>query len=163
MAHATSRLSVGVIAHDPATDKIALIHYAKPSWAPGPAWTIPGGKVDPGEEIARAAARELHEEAGLLARPSDLRLVHTLHAEQGWDGLGSFVLFVFAATEFTGELINVEPAKHLGVRWHPVADALPAPMFPTSEAAVRAYLDGGPAYSTQGFDHTPGPYEPACA
>ncbi|MFF4343039.1 NUDIX domain-containing protein [Kitasatospora sp. NPDC001540] len=163
MAHATSRLSVGVIAHDPAADRIALVHYAKPSWAPGPAWTIPGGKVEPGEEITRAAARELYEESGLVARPSALRLVHAIHAEQGWDGLGSFVLFAFATTEFTGRLTNTEPDKHLEVRWHPAAAALPAPMFPTSEAAVRAYLDGGPAYSTHGFDRAPEPYAPARA
>ncbi|WP_033220519.1 NUDIX domain-containing protein [Kitasatospora phosalacinea] len=161
--HATSRLSAGVIAHDVATDRIALVHYAKRNWSPGPAWTVPGGKVDPDEEISHAAARELYEEAGLVARPSDLRLVHTLHAKEGWDGRGGFVLFVFAATEFTGELANVEPDKHLDVRWHPVADALPSPMFPTSKTAVRAYLDGGPAYSTHGFDPAPGQHEPARA
>ncbi|GAA2118166.1 hypothetical protein GCM10009759_65220 [Kitasatospora saccharophila] len=163
MAHATSRLSVGVIAHDLATGKIALVHYAKRSWTPEPAWTFPGGKVEPGEEITCAAVRELYEESGLIAQPSALRLVHTIHAKEGWDGLGSFVLFTFTTTEFTGELTNTEPDKHLEVRWHPAADPLPAPMFPTSEAAVRAYLDGGPAYSTHGFDHTPGPYAPARA
>ncbi|MFI6151558.1 hypothetical protein ACIBCA_02545 [Kitasatospora sp. NPDC051170] len=38
------------------------------------------------------------------------------------------------------------------MRWHPVADALPSPMFPTSQATVEAYLAGGPAFSTHGFD-----------
>ncbi|MFE5587088.1 NUDIX domain-containing protein [Kitasatospora sp. NPDC056531] len=154
--HETSRLSVCVIAHDLDTDQIATVHYAQRSWTPGPAWTIPGGKVDPGEEIPDAAARELREEAGLIARPSDLRLVHTIQAKEGWDGRGGFVLFVFATSEFTGELANVEPDKHLEVRWHPAADVLPSPMFPTSKAAVEAYLAGGPAFSTHGFDPASG-------
>ncbi|MER7672397.1 NUDIX domain-containing protein [Kitasatospora sp. NPDC096128] len=149
--HETSRLSAGVIAHDLNTDRIATVHYGQRSWTPGPAWTIPGGKVDPGEEIAHAAARELREEAGLIARPCDLRLVHTIQAKDGWDGRGGFVLFVFATSKFTGELVNVEPDKHLEVRWHPAAEVLPSPAFPTSKAAVEAYLAGGPAFSTHGF------------
>ncbi|MCX4752523.1 NUDIX domain-containing protein [Kitasatospora purpeofusca] len=154
--HETSRLSVCVIAHDLKTDRIATLLYGQRSWTPGPAWTIPGGKVDPGEEIPDAAARELREEAGLIAKPSDLRLVHTIQAKEGWDGRGGFLLFVFATSEFTGELVNVEPDKHLEVRWHPAAGVLPSPMFPTSKAAVEAYLAGGPAFSTHGFDPASG-------
>ncbi|WP_354639989.1 NUDIX domain-containing protein [Kitasatospora camelliae] len=149
--HETSRLSVCVIAHDLASDQIATVHYAQRSWTPQPAWTIPGGKVDPGEEIHLAAARELYEECGLIAASESLRLVHTLQARQGWDGKGGFVLFAFAVTEFSGRLANMEPDKHLDVRWSP-ATRLPAPMFPTSRRAVEVHLRGGPAFSTFGWD-----------
>ncbi|GLW74704.1 hypothetical protein Kpho02_70010 [Kitasatospora phosalacinea] len=152
--HETNRLSASVIVHDKTTDRIATLHYAQRSWSPGPAWTIPGGKVDPGEEIHTAAARELREETGLVVAPADLSLVHTIQVKEGWDGRGGFMLFVFAAGEFTGELVNTEPTKHLEVRWAPVGE-LPGPMFPTSKTALEAYLAGGPAFSTYGFDDAP--------
>lgn len=40
-------------------------------------WGYPGGHVDPGETAFQAAARELHEETSIVARP--LVLLETLH------------------------------------------------------------------------------------
>lgn len=39
-------------------------------------WEIPAGKIDPGEDPALAAIRELKEEAGLIAR--EVRPLHAL-------------------------------------------------------------------------------------
>ncbi|MFE2726489.1 NUDIX domain-containing protein [Kitasatospora sp. NPDC059327] len=145
------RQAVSVIAHDRDNRRVALIRYAANSWSTTPVWTIPGGKVEVGERLDEAAARELHEETGLVVAPGDLRLVHTVQVKQGWDGKGPFLLVVFLATAWAGELTNTEPDKHLAVQWAP-ADALPLPMFPTSHSALTMYLTGGRGFSTHGWD-----------
>ncbi|MET9398984.1 NUDIX domain-containing protein [Kitasatospora sp. NPDC002965] len=145
------RQAVSVIAHDRARGVVATIRYAVNSWSATPAWTIPGGKVEVGERLDEAAARELHEETGLVVTPEDLRLVHTIQVREGWDGKGPFLLSVFLATAWSGELSNPEPDKHLGVVWAPAGDP-PLPMFATSHAALTLYLSGGRGFSTHGWD-----------
>ncbi|MFJ8628168.1 NUDIX domain-containing protein [Kitasatospora sp. NPDC093550] len=146
------RQAVCVIVHDEKAGKVACVHYANDSWSKIPAWTVPGGKAEEGERLDEAAARELHEEAGLVVAPEELRLVHTIQVKAGWDGKGPFLLSVFAATSWRGELTNTEPDKHLAVSWMD-ADALPTPMFPTSHAALTAYLSGdGRGFSTYGWN-----------
>ncbi|MFF2078354.1 NUDIX domain-containing protein [Kitasatospora sp. NPDC058162] len=143
----TSRLAVSVLLHDHRTDRIATVHYGPRSWHPTPAWTLPGGKVDQNERVDRAAARELLEETGIVVKPADLRLDRVLHAARGWDGEGAYVLFLFAAERWSGELVNREPDKHLGVVWAP-ARGLPGPMFPSTAALLDAYLCDGPRFLT---------------
>ncbi|MEV7937181.1 NUDIX domain-containing protein [Kitasatospora sp. NPDC088264] len=141
----SSRLTVSVVVHDRELDRIVTVHYGSRSWHPQPAWTLPGGKVDPGESADRAAARELHEETGLVVAPADLRLDRVLHVAQGWDGHGQYVHFLFAAERWHGELTNREPHKHLEVRWSPIRD-LPTPMFPSTAGALAGYLEAGPLF-----------------
>ena len=150
-----SRNSVCVIVHDKDTDTIAAVHYAARSWSPQPAWTVPGGKAEPGEPLDEAAARELKEETSLVVDPADLELIHVIHVEQGWDRAGQFVLFVFATNKWTGALTNTEPDKHLTVQWV-AANRLPEPAFPTTTQALAAYRNEGPSFSRYGWSVTAG-------
>lgn len=40
-------------------------------------WGMPGGKVDPGEDVVATALRETREETGLQLRAEDLRLLYS--------------------------------------------------------------------------------------
>lgn len=142
----TSRLVVSLIVHNEATGRFAALQFGARPWTPQPMWTLPGGKVEPDEPADRAVVRELREETGLICRLGDLRLVHTVHVGRGTDGQGQFLVLTFATTQWAGSLTNVEPGKHLAVDWVDLAHP-PAPMFPTAECSVRAYRDGGPAFS----------------
>ena len=56
---------VGAIVHDPA-GRLLLIRRGH---APGRGlWSVPGGRVEPGETLAEAVEREVREETGLAVR-----------------------------------------------------------------------------------------------
>jgi 8-oxo-dGTP pyrophosphatase MutT (NUDIX family) len=57
--------SCGVIVTD--GERILLGHATR-----SPRWDIPKGAAEAGENFAEAAARELHEETGLVASPDEL-------------------------------------------------------------------------------------------
>ncbi len=77
-------------------DKVLLIQRArKPYFG---MWSLPGGRLEPGETAEQAAAREIREEVGLTVwRLHPIRRM--LLSE------GRFVLQVFATEAFEGEIV----------------------------------------------------------
>lgn len=123
MAPERPMLTVDVVAIVGAPARsLLLIKRSNPPFAGD--WALPGGFVDPGERVARAAARELAEETGL--RLSDLRLLG-VYDTPGRDPRGWSVSVVYVAA--LDSAAAVEGGDDAGdARWFP-ADALPKLAF----------------------------------
>lgn len=110
-------------------------------------WHLPSGKLDAGESVLDAAAREADEEVGVLIDPADLRHVHTIHVNGSGPEprLGLF----FETRRWIGEPVNREPDKCAAVSWFPLND-LPERIIEYPAAGIHGYRDGVP-FSTQGW------------
>lgn len=89
-------------------DRVLLIQRArKPYFG---MWSLPGGRLEPGETAEQAAAREILEEVGLT--------VWRLHPiRRMFLSEGRFVLQVFATEAFEGEIVvSDEVSDHRWVR-----------------------------------------------
>ena len=77
-------------------------------------WTLPGGRLEPGESIEQCAIREISEEVGLTIRNPKPVMVQALGQDQ------AFLLAVFATRDFSGQLrASDEVADHQWI--HPSA------------------------------------------
>jgi 8-oxo-dGTP pyrophosphatase MutT (NUDIX family) len=83
---ATPRRAGRVLVLDPA-GRVLLLQGFDPAVPDYRFWFTIGGGADPGESLVEAAARELHEEAGISAAPAELgQAVWRRTAEFSFDG-----------------------------------------------------------------------------
>ena len=94
-------------------------------------WSMPGGYVDRGEPVERAAAREVQEETGLLVAVGPLI---GLFSDDG----NPVVVVAYAATE-TGGVLEAGP-ESLDVGFF-ATDALPPLAFPRDEQIIRRWRE----------------------
>ncbi|SMO98114.1 NUDIX hydrolase [Paracoccus laeviglucosivorans] len=100
-------------------DRVLLVQRRNPPDAG--LWGFPGGHVEPGETALDAAARELHEETGVTARP--LAYLDNIDViERGADGA---LRFHFLLAAVLCDYVSGQPAAAddaLDAGWVPVTD-----------------------------------------
>ncbi len=122
--------SVGLVRNG----RVLLIQRARAPYAG--LWTLPGGRVEPGETSEEAAARELMEELGITV--GQLGPVTSI-ASGGWS------LDTFASATFDG---NIVPSDEIADwRWCDVTEAQALPTTPGLLDVIRLCLQrtGSPA------------------
>jgi len=99
-------------------------------------WTMPGGKLEFGEDLKEAAIREMLEETGIELQKENLKFI-SLTNDIVSDA--HFVTVGFLCREFTGEAKVMEPDEITKWQWFNIDD-LPKPMYFPSEKIIKNYL-----------------------
>ena len=133
-------VSVLVVIHTPALEVLLLERADHPGY-----WQSVTGGVDPGEELAAAAAREVFEETGLRAGE---------HRLDAWGSQTRFEIYPewryryapgvthnierdFGLLVPAALPVTVAPREHLGYVWLPWGEAAARCFSPSNAAAIR--------------------------
>ncbi|HIA92117.1 TPA: NUDIX domain-containing protein [Candidatus Saccharibacteria bacterium] len=122
-------------------------------------YSIPGGKLDYGEEFEKAASRELYEEAGLRVDEKAWRVMGVVNNLSLVEAAGIHTISIILHTiHFNGTLQNREPDKNEGYWWLPWHE-VPEPHFEPSKVGLHCYFNGGKTYLSEDekrqlFTHT---------
>ncbi|MFE6779479.1 NUDIX hydrolase [Streptomyces sp. NPDC057702] len=132
---ARTRVSAYAIAVADGRLLLTRLSAASPVFAPG-LWHLPGGGIDPGEQPARALARELREETGRELLDARLVGAHSYAAHRlgvRWHLVGLF----YAVTLAPGPLRVTEvDGATAAVAWLPLSDLDPASLSPAARDAL---------------------------
>ena len=89
-------------------DKVLLQNRTKEDWK---GYTLPGGHVESGESFVDAVIREMKEETGLDIKNPKLAGVKQFPIKDGKYENGRYIVLLFKAYEFSGELISSEEGQ----------------------------------------------------
>jgi ADP-ribose pyrophosphatase YjhB (NUDIX family) len=125
------KIAVGAIIAD-ADGRIVLVRRAiEPGYG---LWVFPGGYVDRGEELTRAAIREAREECGLDIRLDGLVNIYSYAGRTP-------IIVVYAATALTAELCSDDECLEARL-FQPSDIPWDALAFRSTGDALRDYLSG---------------------
>jgi len=98
-------------------------------------WNGLGGKFNPGESPEECVIREVHEESGLKIVGPKMRGLLMFPAFKGED----WYVFVFTATEFSGELKENEEGY---LKWIPDEEVESLPLWPSDHVFLPWIREG---------------------
>ncbi|TFV52060.1 NUDIX domain-containing protein [Blastococcus sp. TF02A-35] len=103
----TGTVVAGVLIRD---GRLLLCHRSKGRVRYPDYWSLPGGKVEPGESSRDALRRELREEIGVdaaISRDGPLQAIRD----------DAYVVEAWFVDQFTGEPVNAAPEEHSAIAW----------------------------------------------
>ena len=89
-------------------DKVLLQNRVKKDW---PGYTLPGGHVECGESFVDAVIREMKEETGLTIMKPKMVGIKQFPMKNGRYEEGRYVVLLFMADQFTGEVVSSQEGK----------------------------------------------------
>lgn len=106
-------------------------------------WIGVGGKLEQGETPEECIKREVFEETGLTIQQPVLRGVITFPK---FDGVNDWYVFVYTATQFTGQIGECPEGT---LEWVPYAEVLCKPTWEGDYLFVKWLLDKEPFFSAK--------------
>lgn len=120
--------AAGVFLVARSTGRALFILRSKDRGDAGGLWSIPAGRVDPGEDPSVAAAREADEEVGVLVKPEHLLPIGVTRTPSG----GRFFVF-FAIIPAEPRRLFLAPKEVTEARFLAYGDQVPGPLHPGME------------------------------
>ena len=83
-------------------------------------YALPAGHIELGESPMHAMIRELSEEIGITATPSDIRIIHICHSfspQETTPEVRQYFSFYYEVLNYTGTPYNAEPEKSESISW----------------------------------------------
>ena len=122
-------------------DGLVLMQRRRAGRQHGGLWEFPGGKVEAGESLTQAAAREIAEELGVAVLPEALAPVG--FATNGTGDSSGPVILLFACDEWTGDPACLD-AEEIGWFAPDALANLPMPPldYPLAQALRRVVSHG---------------------
>ena len=117
-------------------DSVLMLRRYNTGFADG-FYSMVAGHVEAGEDLKAAVIREAKEEAGIDLSPTDLEVVGVIHSMSDRE----YVNFFLKASEWSGEVTNMEPDKCDDLRWFDMAD-LPENTVPYARQGVESFRNG---------------------